>query len=281
MTAALPLLRALLHCERCGDSSACRDAHRHIRGARAEHALERDLPDALRRVAAVFGAGVRRAAHSSAAAAAGGAAGEAFALAGRRAAAGEEIAGALARRWDSARGLPRRRSRCNCGREATSGAPAFAREPARRAPRRQRGDPSADCAGAVVRARRAAAARRRAGARGTAGRGRGEAPADDGAWSRHRGGRGGTRPRRSARDPHDRARHRLSTALAGLAVVLALAGISPRARLLLGARLLAACAVTWHALGSSAAVVDGGVGALVLGLRRRTVVARARTTRRS
>jgi tight adherence protein B len=68
----------------------------HIRAVRAERALERELPDALRRVAAELGAGRTPDRALVAAAAAGGAAGEAFALAGRRAAAGEDIAAALA-----------------------------------------------------------------------------------------------------------------------------------------------------------------------------------------
>ena len=63
---------------------------------RAERALERELPDALRRVAAELGAGRTADRALAAAAAAGGRRGEAFALAGRRAAAGEEIASALA-----------------------------------------------------------------------------------------------------------------------------------------------------------------------------------------
>jgi tight adherence protein B len=69
---------------------------RRLRAVRAERALERELPDALRRVAAELGAG--RSAESAlvAAATVGGAAGDAFALAGRRAAGGEEIATALA-----------------------------------------------------------------------------------------------------------------------------------------------------------------------------------------
>jgi tight adherence protein B len=67
-----------------------------IRAARAEHALERELPDALRRVAAELGAGRTAGSALEAAAAGGGVAGQAFALAGRRAAGGEEIAGALA-----------------------------------------------------------------------------------------------------------------------------------------------------------------------------------------
>jgi tight adherence protein B len=69
---------------------------RHVRGVRAERTLERELPDALRRVAAELGAGRTADRALVAAASAGGAAGEAFALAGRRAASGEDIAAALA-----------------------------------------------------------------------------------------------------------------------------------------------------------------------------------------
>ena len=67
-----------------------------IRAARAERALERELPDALRRVAAESGPAALPIAHWVAVGAAGGTAGEAFALAARRAAAGEDIAAALA-----------------------------------------------------------------------------------------------------------------------------------------------------------------------------------------
>ena len=67
-----------------------------IRGIRAERTLERELPDALRRVAAELGAGRTADRALAAAAAVGGPAGEAFALAGRRAGAGEDIAVALA-----------------------------------------------------------------------------------------------------------------------------------------------------------------------------------------
>ena len=66
------------------------------RSMRAERALERELPDALRRVAAELGAGRTADRALLATAAAGGPASEAFALAGRRAAAGEDIAVALA-----------------------------------------------------------------------------------------------------------------------------------------------------------------------------------------
>jgi tight adherence protein B len=69
---------------------------RRIHAARAERALERELPDALRRVAAELGAGRTADRALVAVAQAGGSAGEAFALAGRRAAAGEDIAAALA-----------------------------------------------------------------------------------------------------------------------------------------------------------------------------------------
>jgi tight adherence protein B len=67
-----------------------------IRAARAERALERELPDALRRVAAELGAGRTADRALVAVGVAGGTAGEAFALAGRRAAAGEDIGAALA-----------------------------------------------------------------------------------------------------------------------------------------------------------------------------------------
>jgi tight adherence protein B len=66
------------------------------RAVRAERALERELPDALRRVGAELGAGRTADRALGAAASVGGVAGEAFALAGRRAAAGEDIAAALA-----------------------------------------------------------------------------------------------------------------------------------------------------------------------------------------
>jgi tight adherence protein B len=67
-----------------------------IRTARGERALERELPDALRRVAAELGAGRTADRALVAVGAGGGVAGEAFALAGRRAASGEDIASALA-----------------------------------------------------------------------------------------------------------------------------------------------------------------------------------------
>jgi tight adherence protein B len=69
---------------------------RRARAAQAERALERELPDALRRVAAELGAGRTADRALVAAATVGGVAGEAFALAGRRSAAGDEIAAALA-----------------------------------------------------------------------------------------------------------------------------------------------------------------------------------------
>ena len=79
-----------------------------IRAGRGERALERELPDALRRVAAELGAGRTADRALVAAATAGGAAGEAFALAGRRAAAGEDIAVALATALGRGRALPPR-----------------------------------------------------------------------------------------------------------------------------------------------------------------------------
>jgi len=69
---------------------------RRFHTVRGERALERDLPDALRRVAAELGAGRTADRALVAAGTAGGATGEAFAFAGRRAAAGEDIATALA-----------------------------------------------------------------------------------------------------------------------------------------------------------------------------------------
>ena len=67
-----------------------------FKAARSERALERDLPDALRRVAAELGAGRTADRALVAVGAGGGTAGEAFAHAARRAAAGEDIAAALA-----------------------------------------------------------------------------------------------------------------------------------------------------------------------------------------
>jgi tight adherence protein B len=67
-----------------------------VRSARSERVLERELPDALRRVAAELGAGRTADRALVAVGAGGGVAGDAFALAGRRAAGGEDIAAALA-----------------------------------------------------------------------------------------------------------------------------------------------------------------------------------------
>jgi pilus assembly protein TadC len=69
----------------------------------------------------------------------------------------------------------------------------------------------------------------------------------------------------------------LSSALAGLAVVLVLASLRPGARPLMCGAVLAACAFTWHSLGASAAVVEGAsLGAAFLIARRRPLMARAR-----
>jgi pilus assembly protein TadC len=69
----------------------------------------------------------------------------------------------------------------------------------------------------------------------------------------------------------------VSVALAGLAVVVALAALWPHARVLLCLAFLAACAVTWHELGTSAAVVEcAAVGAGSLAVRRRGLIGRAR-----
>lgn len=60
-------------------------------------------------------------------------------------------------------------------------------------------------------------------------------------------------------------------------MVVALAALRPRARVLPALSFLVACAVTWRSLGGSAAVVElAAVGAALLGIRRRGVVARAR-----
>ena len=98
MTAALLACVAALVCaaSAAGGQRVPDALVRHIRTLRTERALERELPDALRRVAAELGAGRTPDRALAAAAAVGGGAGEAFALAGRRAAAGEEIASALA-----------------------------------------------------------------------------------------------------------------------------------------------------------------------------------------
>ena len=70
----------------------------------------------------------------------------------------------------------------------------------------------------------------------------------------------------------------MSTALAGLAMVVAMSALVPRARILLAFAFMASCAVTWEALGSSAAVIQAAaVGAVLLAIRRRAVVARARS----
>jgi pilus assembly protein TadC len=58
---------------------------------------------------------------------------------------------------------------------------------------------------------------------------------------------------------------------------VALAALRPRARVVPALAFLAACAVTWRSLGGSAAVVElASVGAALLAIRRRRVVARAR-----
>ena len=89
--AALVCVASTLGVQRAPGAIAAR-----LRTVRTERALERDLPDALRRVAAELGAGRAADRALAAAASVGGGAGEAFALAGRRSAAGEEIASALA-----------------------------------------------------------------------------------------------------------------------------------------------------------------------------------------
>jgi tight adherence protein B len=98
MSVALLALGAALMCgaSALGAQRAPTALVTRIRAVRAERALERELPDALRRVAAELGAGRTADRALAAAASVGGGAGAAFALAGRRAAAGEEIASALA-----------------------------------------------------------------------------------------------------------------------------------------------------------------------------------------
>ena len=59
---------------------------------------------------------------------------------------------------------------------------------------------------------------------------------------------------------------------------MALAALRPRGRLPVALAFLAACVVTWHTLGASAAVVEtAAVAAGMLAVRRRGLVARART----
>jgi pilus assembly protein TadC len=63
-----------------------------------------------------------------------------------------------------------------------------------------------------------------------------------------------------------------------LAVVVALSALWPRAHARLALALLIACALTWHELGPSAAVVEcAGAGAGWLAVRRRGVMSRARS----
>jgi pilus assembly protein TadC len=58
---------------------------------------------------------------------------------------------------------------------------------------------------------------------------------------------------------------------------VALAALRPQVRAVLGLAFLGACAVTWRSLGGSAAVMElAAVGAALLAVRRRGVVARAR-----
>ena len=60
--------------------------------------------------------------------------------------------------------------------------------------------------------------------------------------------------------------------------MLALTAIRPHARAVLSLAFLGACALTWHALGGSAAVVEvATAGAVLLTIRRRAIVAQART----
>ena len=69
----------------------------------------------------------------------------------------------------------------------------------------------------------------------------------------------------------------MSVALAGLAAIMALAALCPRARVSLCLAFLAVCAATWHELGLSAAVVEcAAVGAGWLTVRRRGLIGQAR-----
>jgi pilus assembly protein TadC len=69
----------------------------------------------------------------------------------------------------------------------------------------------------------------------------------------------------------------MSTALAALAAVVALTALLPHRRVVCALAFLGACAVAWHELGASAGVVEGAaVGAGLLAVRRRSLVARAR-----
>jgi pilus assembly protein TadC len=69
----------------------------------------------------------------------------------------------------------------------------------------------------------------------------------------------------------------VSGALAGLAAVVALAALWPHARILHAVSALAACAVTWHAVGGASALAEGALaGVVLLAVRRRGIIARAR-----
>jgi tight adherence protein C len=59
--------------------------------------------------------------------------------------------------------------------------------------------------------------------------------------------------------------------------VIALVALWPGARTVSGIASLAACALTWHALGASAAIAEGAsLGAVFMAVRRRPIMARAR-----
>jgi tight adherence protein C len=69
----------------------------------------------------------------------------------------------------------------------------------------------------------------------------------------------------------------VSTALAAIALVVALGVLWPQARVVQIAAVIGACLATWRGLGSSAAVGEGAlVAAGVLAVRRRSLMARAR-----
>ena len=199
-----------------------------------------------------------------------------------RSRAGEQRPGRTSRlRWRqrsvSVRASQRQRSRSSYGPEGTCRRCSDRWRGTRGTARRQRGDPRADGAGAVVGAGRAAPAGRRPRARGTARCRRGALAADDGARPCHRRGRRRTRPRGPARDPGDRAgsreRHPRRSRRRRRSGRAAVAGAAVARTRVPGGR-----AVTWHELGASPAVVEwAAVGAVTLAVRRHGLMGRART----
>ena len=248
---------------------------RRIRLARCERALERELPDALRRVAAELGAGRTADRALLAAGNAHGAAGEAFALAGRRAAGGEDIGTALA----AALGQRASFAAAAVSLQLRAGGdlPALLRSLARRLD--ERSGVNAEIRALTAQARLSARVVPLLPVAGLAL----AALLDAGAVRLLLTTAPGlaivavscrARPRRPAHDPLHRTGNRLSAALAGLAVVLLVAGLRPRRRVVVWLALVAACAVTMHELGGPAGVVEGAaVGAALLAVRRRGLLA--------